>query len=69
MPAPPWSFSRLVETRSLLDIVRLSTARSREAFEVVSAQNRELWELAQKVAIETTEPVKTSFNRLLHKTA
>ncbi|WP_247526388.1 hypothetical protein [Bradyrhizobium sp. 199] len=49
--------------------MRLSTARSREAFEVVSAQNRELWELAQKVAIETTEPVKTSFNRLLHKTA
>ncbi|WP_247816323.1 phasin family protein [Bradyrhizobium sp. 40] len=53
-----WSFSRLVETRPLLDIVRLSTARSSEAFEVVSAQNRELWELAQKVAIETTEPSK-----------
>ncbi|MET4275878.1 MULTISPECIES: phasin family protein [unclassified Bradyrhizobium] len=60
--------SRLAETRSLLDIVHLSTARSREAFEVVSAQNRELWDLAQKVAIETTEPIKTSFNRVLHKT-
>jgi phasin len=60
--------SRLAETRSLLDIVHLSTARSREAFEVVSAQNRELWELAQKVAIETTEPIKTGFNRVLHKT-
>nr|WP_256467329.1 MULTISPECIES: phasin family protein [unclassified Bradyrhizobium] len=60
--------SRLAETRSLLDIVHLSTARSREAFEVVSAQNRELWELAQKVAIETIEPIKTSFNRVFHKT-
>jgi phasin len=60
--------SRLAETRSLLDIVHLSTARSREAFEVVSAQNRELWALAQKVAIETTEPIKTNFNRVLHKT-
>ncbi|MGY4594622.1 hypothetical protein ACVWXL_002368 [Bradyrhizobium sp. GM22.5] len=48
--------------------MHLSTARSREAFEVVSAQNRELWELAQKVAIETTEPIKTSFNRVFHKT-
>lgn len=60
--------SQLAETRSLLDIVHLSTARSREAFEVVSAQNRELWELAQKVASETTEPIKTGFNRVLPKT-
>lgn len=60
--------SQLAETRSLLDIVQLSTTRSRKAFEVASAQNRELWELAQKVAIETTEPIKTRFNRVLHKT-
>ncbi|MDE5442444.1 phasin [Bradyrhizobium sp. CSA207] len=60
--------SGLAETRSLVDIVHLSTARSREAFEVASAQNRELWELAQKVAIETTDPIKTSFNRLLRRT-
>lgn len=61
-------FSQLAETRSLLDIVQLSTARSRKAFEVASAQNRELLELAQKVAIETTEPIKTSFSRVLHRT-
>lgn len=60
--------SQLAETRSLSDIVSLSTARSRKVFEVASAQNRELWGLAQKVAIETTEPIKTSFNRVLHKT-
>ncbi|WP_247383499.1 MULTISPECIES: phasin [unclassified Bradyrhizobium] len=59
--------SQLAETRSLLDIVNLSATRSREAFEVATAQNRELWELAQKVATETTAPMKTSFNRLLHR--
>ncbi|SDG37181.1 phasin [Bradyrhizobium sp. Rc2d] len=61
-------FSRLAETRSLLDIVHLSTAQSREAFEAASAQNRELWALAQKVAIDTTEPIKTGFNRVLQRT-
>ncbi|UQR61010.1 MULTISPECIES: phasin family protein [Bradyrhizobium] len=61
-------FSRLAETRSLLDIVHLSTAQSREAFEAASVQNRELWALAQKVAIDTTEPIKTGFNRVLQRT-
>lgn len=60
--------SQLAETRSMLDIVQLSSARSRKAFEVASAQNRELWELAQKVATETSKPIKTSFNRVLHRT-
>ncbi|WP_245471101.1 phasin family protein [Bradyrhizobium genosp. SA-3] len=61
-------FSRLAETRSLPEIVHLSTAQSREAFEAASAQNRELWELAQKVAIDTTEPIKTGFSRVLRRT-
>lgn len=60
--------SRLAETRSLLDLVRLSTVQSREAFEAVSAQNRELWQLAQKVALDTTEPIKTGFSRVLRTT-
>lgn len=60
--------SRLAETRSLLDVVHLSTAQSREAFEAASAQNRELWKLAQQVAIDTTEPIKTGFNRVLNRT-
>ncbi|MFK4505775.1 phasin family protein [Bradyrhizobium daqingense] len=60
--------SRLAETRSLLDVVHLSTAQSREAFEVASTQNRELWQLAQRVAIDTTDPIKAGFNRVLNRT-
>ena len=57
------------DARSFVDLVNLSTAHSRKAFEAASAQNRELWELAQKAAIETTEPIKKSFARVLHRTA
>lgn len=60
--------TKLADARSLLDIVHLSNVRARDAFEVASSQNRELWGLAQKVAIETTEPIKARFDRLLHKT-
>ena len=60
--------SRLAETRSLLDVVHLSTPQSREAFEAASAQNQELWKLARQVAIDTTEPVKSGFNRVLNRT-
>jgi hypothetical protein len=47
----------------------LSTTHSRKTFEAASAQNRELWDLAQKVATETAEPIKNSFNRVLHRAA
>jgi hypothetical protein len=36
---------------------------------MASGQNRELWDLAQKVATETAEPIKKSFNRVLHRAA
>jgi len=55
--------SRLADTRSLIDFVNLSTAQSRKSFEAASAQNRELWELVQRVATETSAPIKKSFNR------
>lgn len=61
--------SQLADARSFADLVNLSTAHSRKTFEAASAQNRELWDLAQKAAIETTEPIKKSFNRVLHRTA
>ncbi|SFI34067.1 phasin [Bradyrhizobium sp. Gha] len=61
--------SELADARSFADLVNLSTAHSRKTLEVASAQNRELWDLAQKAAIETTEPIKKSFDRVLHRTA
>ncbi|MBB4368872.1 phasin [Bradyrhizobium sp. cir1] len=61
--------SQLADARSFADLVNLSTAHSRKTFEATSAQNRELWDLAQKVAIETAEPIKQGFNRVMRSAA
>ncbi|WP_245284019.1 phasin [Bradyrhizobium sp. Cp5.3] len=61
--------SQLADARSFADLVNLSTTHSRKTFEATSAQNRELWDLAQKVATETAEPIKQSFNRVLRRAA
>jgi phasin len=60
-------FTKLMETKSLSEIMKLSATQSRQSLEVASAQNMELWELAQKVAAETAEPIKKSFTRVLQK--
>ena len=59
--------TNLMDTKSLSEIIQLSATQSRKNFEVTSAQNKELWELAQKVATETAEPIKKSFARVLQK--
>lgn len=61
--------SQLADARSFADVVSLSSTHSRKTFEAASGQNRELWDLAQKVATETAEPIKKSFNRVLHRAA
>ena len=61
--------SQLADARSFADLVNLSTAHSRKSFEAASAQNRELWDLAQRAAIDTTEPIKKSLDLVLHRTA
>jgi phasin len=57
----------LMATKSLADIMQLSATQGRKNFEAASAQNKELWELAQKVATATAEPIKQSFTRVLQK--
>jgi len=59
--------THLMGTRSLSEIMQLSATQGRRNFEVTSAQNKELWQLAQKVATETAEPIKESFTRVLQK--
>ena len=61
--------THLMGTKSLSEIIQLSAAQSRKSFEVTSAQNKELWELAQKVATETAEPIRKSFTKVLQKAA
>ena len=59
--------SILIGTKSVSEIIKLSAGQARKNFDVASAQNMELWGLAQKVATETAEPVKKSVTRVLQK--
>ena len=58
-------FTNLIGTKSLSEIMTLSAVQARKNFDVASAQNKELWNLAQKAAIETAEPIKKSVARVL----
>lgn len=53
----------LASTKSLSEALSLSAAQGRKNIERASAQNRQLWELAQKVATETAEPIRKGFAR------
>jgi phasin len=59
----------LFGVKSFSDLVELSTAHARTQFETVSAQTKELAALAQKVATETSAPIKTGVEKALKKVA
>jgi phasin len=56
--------TRLMTVKSLSEVVELSTAHSRKQYEAVTAQTKELAAMAQKVAVDTAEPVKESFGKV-----
>ena len=58
----------LINVKSLAEVIELSTTHSRKQFEAMSAQAKELSTLAQKVATDTAEPIKSGVNKAL-KTA
>jgi phasin len=62
-------FERLYGVKSASELVELSTAHARSQFEALTAQGKELATLAQKVATDTAEPIKTSVNKALKKVA
>ena len=55
--------------KSLPDMVALSTEHAREQFDLVSAQNKELWAIAQRMASESTEPIKQSVAKAFNTAA
>jgi phasin len=59
--------SHLLESRSVTDIVTLSAAEARKAFETAAAQNRELLDLAQRLARETGEPIRKRVTNVLRQ--
>ena len=58
---------KFVAVKSPSEAIELSTAHARHQFDAVSAQNKELWALAQKVATDAVEPLKTGIARILQR--
>ena len=55
--------------KSPSEVIELSSAHARKQFESLTAQSKELGALAQKVANETAEPIKSGMNKALSKVA
>lgn len=60
-------FVHLFGSKSATDVVTLSAAQARKAFDTASDQNKELWVLAQKLAAETGEPIRKHITKVLHQ--
>jgi phasin len=61
--------TEMMTVKSFSDFVELSTGHARKQFEAFTAQSKELAALAQKVAADTTEPVKESVTKAFKKAA
>ncbi len=61
--------TELVTAKSYAEVVELSSSFIRKQFETFAVQSRELAEHVQKVANETTEPLKESFTNAFKKAA
>ena len=60
---------KLFGVKSPSELIELTTAHSRTQFETLSAQGKELTTLAQKLATETAEPIKTGVSKAMKKVA
>jgi len=58
----------LLGVKSPSEFIALSTAQMRKQFDMASAQNKELFALAQQVATEAAEPIKTGVSKAFNKT-
>ena len=59
----------LFAVKSPSEFVELTTAHSRSQFETLTAQGKELTALAQKVATDTAEPIKSGVEKAMKKVA
>ena len=55
--------TQLMAVKSFSEVVELSSAHARKQFETFTTQTKDFAALAQKVTIETTEPVKECFSK------
>ena len=56
-------FNSLLQSKSVAEAVELSTSHARKQFETATAQAKDLSALAQKVAAESSEPIKNSVEK------
>jgi phasin len=61
--------TELMTAKSLSEVVELSTAHMRTQFDAMITQGRELATLAQKVATESSEPIKQGVSKAFKKVA
>ncbi len=59
----------LFGVKSPSELVELTTAHSRTQFETMTGQGKELAALAQKVATDTAEPIKSGVEKAMKKVA
>jgi phasin len=59
----------LLDAKSISDVAEVSSAHARKQFEALSQQTKDLATLAQKLAVETAEPIKTRLNATFGKLA
>jgi phasin len=61
--------SELATVKSLSEAVELTSAHARKQFDAFIEQSKELTALAQKVAVDTTEPLKSGVNKAFKSAA
>src|SRR6202051_2650907 len=59
----------LLAAKTLSEVIELSSTHARKQFEALTQQSKELGALAQKVATETAEPIKSGMNKAFSKVA
>ena len=57
----------LLTAKTLSEVIELSSAHARKQFETLTEQTKELGALAQKVATETAEPIKSGMTKAFAK--
>lgn len=62
-------FGELLTVKSPSELIELTTAHTRKQFEALTAQSKELTALAQKVATDSSEPLKAGVSSAFKKVA
>ena len=61
--------AELLSAKSPSEAIELSTAQLRKQFETLAEQSKELASLAQKIATESTEPIREGVNKAFKQAA